>query len=90
MLVLFLTVSFKIYIYREFPGGPVVRTPFFHGEGAGSIPGPGTKTPRTAQSGQQQQKIKYIFIFKSIYSLNSRRLLYWTLSLIYFLHIEVF
>ena len=35
----------KIYIYREFPGGPVVRTPSFRSTagGMGSIPGQGTK-----------------------------------------------
>ena len=28
-----------IYIKREFPGGPVVRTPHFHCQGSGSISG---------------------------------------------------
>ena len=32
--------------FREFPGGPVVRTWCFHCQGLGSIPGWGTKIPQ--------------------------------------------
>ena len=31
---------------REFPGGPVVRTPLFHCRGPGSFPGWATKIPQ--------------------------------------------
>ena len=30
----------------EFPGGPVIRTWYFHCRGLGSIPGQGTKVPQ--------------------------------------------
>ena len=32
-------------IFREFPGGPVVKNPSFNAGDVGSIPGQGTKTP---------------------------------------------
>ena len=35
----------KFKVYREFPGGPVVRT----AKGSRSIPGRGTKIPHVAQ-----------------------------------------
>ena len=38
--------------WREFPGGPVVRTPRSHCRGLGSIPGQGTKIPQAAWCGQ--------------------------------------
>ena len=34
---------------REFPGSPVVRTQAFTAEGAGSIPGQGTKMPQAVR-----------------------------------------
>ena len=37
--------------WREFPGGPGVRTLHFHCRGAGSIPDRGTKIPQAAQCG---------------------------------------
>ena len=33
-------------IYKEFPGGPVVRTPPFHCQGVGFNPGWGTRIPQ--------------------------------------------
>ena len=41
---------------REFPGGPVVRTPAFTAKSVGSIPGWGTKTPQATRRGQKQNK----------------------------------
>ena len=35
----------KLDKFREFPGGPVVKTWSYHCQGLGSIPGQGTKTP---------------------------------------------
>lgn len=32
--------------YREFPGGPIVRTPYSHFQGLDSIPGQETKIPK--------------------------------------------
>ena len=37
----------KMY-FRDFPGGPVVNTLPFNAEGAGSIPGQGTKIPQAS------------------------------------------
>ena len=45
---------------REFPGGPVLRTPHFHCQGPGSIPGQGTKIPQAAQHDQKRKKKKKI------------------------------
>ena len=42
---------------RDFPGGPVVRTPHFHSQGLGLICGWGTETPQAAWCGQKN-KIK--------------------------------
>ena len=41
----------------DFPGDPVVKTPCFQSVGAGSIPGQGTRIPRTAQW-RSQKKIR--------------------------------
>ena len=41
--------SLKRETWGEFPGSPVVRTPHFHCQGAGSILGQGTKIPQAAQ-----------------------------------------
>ena len=49
---------FKSKEFREFPGGPVVRTRSFHCWGPGSIPGQGTKIPQAAQCGQEKKKKK--------------------------------
>ena len=52
---------FLKYSFREFPGGPVLRTPYaFTAEGLGSIPGGATKTPQAAQCGNSPRK-EYIF-----------------------------
>ena len=48
--------TFKKYQYREFPGGPVVRTLCFHCWGPGSILGWGTKTLQAVQWGQKKKK----------------------------------
>ena len=36
------------FFCREFPSDPVVRSPSFHCQGMGSIPGGGTKFPQIA------------------------------------------
>ena len=38
----------KKVLSREFPGGPVDRTPYFHCKGMGSTPDWGTQIPQTA------------------------------------------
>ena len=46
-------VSVHLKISREFPGGPVVRTPHFHCRTVGDtglIPGQGTKIPHAVWS----------------------------------------
>ena len=42
---------------RDFPGGPVIKTPHFHCSGQGSIPGLGTKI-LYATGGRNQKKRK--------------------------------
>ena len=39
--------------FTDFPGGPVVKTLYFHCRGMGSIPGPVTKLPHTAHHGKK-------------------------------------
>ena len=47
---------------RDFPGGPVVKTPGFQEGGAGLIPGQGTKILHTLQySPKIQNKVKIFF-----------------------------
>ena len=41
---------------KEFPGGPVVRTPHFHCRGPGSIPGQGTKILQATRHSQKTPK----------------------------------
>ena len=41
--------------FREFPGGPVVRTCHFYCGGLGSVPGQGTKIPQAMQHGQRKK-----------------------------------
>ena len=41
-----------LYLRREFPGGPVVRTRCSHCHGLGSISGWGNKIPQATQHGQ--------------------------------------
>ena len=47
---------------RDFPGGPVAKTPSSHARGLGSIPGQGTRshmpklTPREAQKERKKNK----------------------------------
>ena len=47
---------FKINLSREFPGGPVVRTWRFHGQGPGSVASRGTKITQAAWRGQKKKK----------------------------------
>ena len=58
-LFIFLSLTvFTIKISkRDFPGGPVVKTPCFHW-GVGSIPGRGTKIPHATRHGQEKKKKK--------------------------------
>ena len=41
---------------RDFPGGPVVKTPHFHCRGVGSTPGRGAKIPHAARCCQKKKK----------------------------------
>ena len=43
-------------IFREFSGGPVVRTWSFHCDDLGSVPAQGTKILQAACCGQKQNK----------------------------------
>ena len=45
-----------IRFFREFPGGPVVRTRCFHCHGPGSIPGWGTKILQATQPKKKERK----------------------------------
>ena len=42
--------------HRDFPGGPVVKTPPSNAGGTGSIPGPGTNIPHAMWYGQKLKK----------------------------------
>ena len=44
--------------YREFPGGPIVRTPYSHFPGLDSIPAQETKIPQ-APWHSQRKKVQY-------------------------------
>ena len=54
------------FVWREFPGGPVVRTQCFHCWSQGSVPGPGTKIPQAVWHGQKKGKSKNNESLKSI------------------------
>ena len=55
-----LLFKLKYYIFWEFPGGPVVRTPRFQCRRQG-FSGQGTKIPHAAQRGPpKKKKLKYI------------------------------
>ena len=47
---------FKKYLPRDFPGGPVIKTPHFHCWGHGFNPWWGTKIPHVALCGQKKKK----------------------------------
>ena len=47
-----------IYIGRDFPGGPVVKTSPSNAEGAGLIPGQGAKIPCASRPKNQNIKQK--------------------------------
>ena len=55
--VLLKVPSLKFYI-RDFPGGPVVKTPHFNSGGEGSIPGQGAKIPHASWPKKQSIKQK--------------------------------
>ena len=46
---------------RDFPGGPGVKTSLSSAEGAGSIPGQGSKTPHISQPKDQNIKQKQYY-----------------------------
>ena len=46
-------VNIKVHAKRDFPGSPGVQPLRFHGWGAGSIPGWGTKTPHACAHSQR-------------------------------------
>ena len=49
----------------EFPGGPVVRTQYFHCCGLGSIPGWETKIPQATWCGKKNKiNFKKVFLFE--------------------------
>jgi len=50
---------YKIGRFRDFPGGPVVKTLPFTAEGVGSIPGWGPKILHTSQQSPKINKMKY-------------------------------
>ena len=52
--------KFKNTHWREFPGGPVLRTRRFHCCSLGSIPGQGTKIPQAVWSKNNKQTNKQI------------------------------
>ena len=47
---------------RDFPGGPVVKTPHFQCKGMGSISGQGTKIPHAMWQGQSIKKKKKSYL----------------------------
>ena len=54
---MYIQIDTETGLCREFPGGPVVRTLcLFTVEGAGSIPGWGTKILQAARRGQNKTK----------------------------------
>ena len=55
--VLLKVPSLKFYI-RDFPGGPVVKTPHSNAGGEGSIPGQGAKIPHASWPKKQSIKQK--------------------------------
>ena len=48
-------------VFREFPGGPVMRIWCFHCWGLGSIPGQGTEIPQEARYSQKQKPHRDVF-----------------------------
>ena len=59
-------------VSRDFPGGPVVKTPHYNAVGTGSIPGQGTKISQclTAKKQTNKQKTRSNIITNSIKTLN--------------------
>ena len=49
-LIIYPMNSFKSFLIRDFPGGPVVKTLPSNSGGAGSIPGQGAKIPHASQT----------------------------------------
>ena len=59
----------RLSIYREslfweFPGGPVVKTQYLHCCDPGSIPGQGTKIPKTVQCSKKKKKNYFALIIE--------------------------
>ena len=52
------TASNTLTKLQGFPGGPVVKTPFFRCMGTGLIPGQETRIPHATQRGQKTRNIK--------------------------------
>ena len=52
----FFKIKFKMPLFREFPGGPVVRNRHFHCQGLGLIPGWGTEILQATPCGQIKKK----------------------------------
>jgi len=50
----------KIAVFREFPGGQVVRTWHFQCWGLGSVPGWGAKITKDAWYGRKKKKVTFI------------------------------
>ena len=66
MLRKYLFISLKT-LFREFPGGPVVKTPPSNAGLVGSIPGQGTKVLlHPARGGQKLKKKKKKKLFKDL------------------------
>ena len=61
----FLVAGLRSQEGREFPGGPVVRTQFFHCQGPGSIPGQGTKisqaTGHSQKGGEKKRELHVLW-----------------------------
>ena len=46
--------SAEMGLLRDFPGGPMVKTPYFSAQNKGLIPGQGTKIPHATWCGQKK------------------------------------
>ena len=47
--------SAEMGLLRDFPGGPMVKTPYFSAQNKGLIPGQGTKIPHATWCGQKKK-----------------------------------
>ena len=54
-------------MYRDFPGGPVAKTPSFQCRGTGSVPGHGTKILHAIWCSKKKKKIdSYLIAIKDL------------------------